>query len=230
MSLLAAESLLLASKFIESPRIYPAEVVYQVKGWGRDDFNLLRCGQIEEYVLNLLDFDLIMLSPADFIEFYTKCWNMTIPVQDCSEKMPEKIRELWKSEGEQKRFQLLCQQICDLMVSNLGPKVSLLYLPSQVASAAIQMAMQSFISQNVEKPDDNVMEAFLEESARILGYTKESQSGVQALVSEAEQIEVIRLYLAIKEENRQSLSKDMQASQSTSCGWSDSPFKLAKKV
>ena len=79
---------MLASKFIETSRIYPAEVVYQVKGWGRDDFNLLRSGQIEEYVLNLVDFDLIMLSPADFVEFFTKCWNMAIPVQDCAKKIP----------------------------------------------------------------------------------------------------------------------------------------------
>jgi hypothetical protein len=66
------------------------------------------------------------------------------------------------------------------MVSNLGPKISLLYLPSQVAAAAIQMAMQSFVGfgKHVEKLEINVMKAFLEENSRILGYTKESQDGI----------------------------------------------------
>lgn len=36
---------------METTRIYPAEVVYQVKGWGKEDFELLQSGQIEEYIL-----------------------------------------------------------------------------------------------------------------------------------------------------------------------------------
>lgn len=130
MKLLAAQSLLLASKFIETSRIFPAEVVYQVKGWGRDDFDLLRSGQIEEYVLNLIDFDLIMLSPADFLSLFTTAWNLTAPVSNCERTIPQKVREFWRSESDRKKFQLLSAQICDLMVKNVGPKISLLYLPS----------------------------------------------------------------------------------------------------
>ena len=89
---MAAQSILLASKFIESSRIFPAEVVYQIKGWGRDDFEMLRSGNIEEYILNLIEFDLIMRSPADFIEFYMKSWNLTVPVDNCDRHIPTKLR------------------------------------------------------------------------------------------------------------------------------------------
>ena len=188
MKLLAAQSLLLASKFIEKSRIFPAEVVYQVKGWGRDDFELLRSGQIEEYILNLIDFDLIMLSPADFMEFFTKAWNMTAPVQNCERSIPSQVREFWKSESERKKFQLLSNQICDLMVKNFGPKISLVYLPSQVAAAATQMAMQSLIGfgKHGDKLEVDVAKALMEESLRILGFSKESEAGIESIIKEAE--------------------------------------------
>jgi hypothetical protein len=34
--------LLLASKFIEIQRLYPAELVYQVKGWNEKEYNMLK--------------------------------------------------------------------------------------------------------------------------------------------------------------------------------------------
>lgn len=80
---MAVQSLLLASKFVEQSRIYPAEVVYLVNGWGRQDFDTLMTGNIEEYILSIIEFDLIMLSPADFIEFYIGSWNFTLPVNNC---------------------------------------------------------------------------------------------------------------------------------------------------
>jgi hypothetical protein len=76
--------LLLSSKFIEVHRLYPAEIIYQVKTWGRDEFELLREGTIEEYILNLLDFDLIILSPAEFLMFYIDAWDFSMPVKDCT--------------------------------------------------------------------------------------------------------------------------------------------------
>jgi hypothetical protein len=92
LSLLAAQALLLASKFIEKSRIFPAEVVYQVKGWGRDDFEMLKSGYIEEHILHIIDFDLIMLSPADFLEFFLNSWCATLPVQNCDQgDIPQKI-------------------------------------------------------------------------------------------------------------------------------------------
>ena len=83
LSLLAAQSLLLASKFIEKSRVFPAEGVYQIKGWGRDDFDILKSGYIEEHLLNVIDFDLIMLSPADFLDLYIKSWSSTLPRENC---------------------------------------------------------------------------------------------------------------------------------------------------
>lgn len=110
LSLLATQCLLLASKFIEKSRIYPAEVVYQVKGWGRDDFDMLRSGHIEEYILTVIDFDLIMVSPADFLEFFLRTWSLTIPVPDCEQgDLPANVQNLWRSDSEQKKFHLHAQ-------------------------------------------------------------------------------------------------------------------------
>lgn len=145
LQLLAAQSLLLASKFIEKSRIFPAEIVYQVRGWGRDDFEMLKSGHIEEYILTVIDFDLIMLSPADFIEFFMGTWSQTIPKGNCElHGGDSKLNSLFRSEIEIKKLHLTARQICDLMVTNLGPKMSLVYLPSQVAAACLQMALRYF--------------------------------------------------------------------------------------
>lgn len=142
---MAAQCLLLSSKFIETARIYPAEVVYLIKGWGRQDFDALMSGDIEEYILNTIKFDLMMISPADFIDFYMLSWNQTLPTMNCQQVfLPECMKDMWSSEVDQKKFYLHVQSICDLMVSNLGPRISLLYLPSQVASAAIHIGFNSF--------------------------------------------------------------------------------------
>ena len=58
LKMLAGQCLLLSSKVTAVQRIYPAEIVYQVRGWNRDEFEVLRSGSIEEYLLGLLDFDL----------------------------------------------------------------------------------------------------------------------------------------------------------------------------
>ena len=86
---MAAQCLLLSSKYIEVHRIYPAEIIYQVKSWGRDEFEILRGGSIEEFILNLLDFDLIILTPADFLQFYIQGWNFSMPVQDCKNTLKQ---------------------------------------------------------------------------------------------------------------------------------------------
>lgn len=79
LKVLAAQCLLLASKFNEVQRVYPAEIVYQVKEWGENEFNVLKNGQIEEYILNILDFDLMFLTPVEFLEFFICCWDGCIP-------------------------------------------------------------------------------------------------------------------------------------------------------
>ena len=75
LRVLAAQCLLLSSKYTEVSRLYPAEVVYQVKGWGNEEFEILKSGQIEEFVLNILDFDMMFLTPCDFIFFFVEAWN-----------------------------------------------------------------------------------------------------------------------------------------------------------
>lgn len=75
--------MVLASKYCEVNRIYPAEIVYQVKGWGETEFDVLKGGQIEEYILNIIDFDLMYLTAIDFIDFYTGVWNSCLPVSNC---------------------------------------------------------------------------------------------------------------------------------------------------
>ena len=110
LQLLAAQSLLLASKFIEKSRIFPAEIVYQVRGWGRDDFEMLKSGHIEEYILTVVDFDLIMLSPADFIEFFMGTWSQTIPKGNCEKHgTNSKLNQLFRSEIEIKKLHLFAQ-------------------------------------------------------------------------------------------------------------------------
>lgn len=83
-------------------------MVYQVRGWGRDDFEMLRSGHIEEYILTVIDFDLIMVSPADFLEFFMRTWSLTLPVADCQQcDAPSKLKSLWRQESDQKKFHLM---------------------------------------------------------------------------------------------------------------------------
>ena len=83
LKLLAAQCFLLSSKISEVHRIFPAEIVYQVKGWGRDEFEILREGAIEEYLLGIFDFNFILLTPADFLGFMIKNWNLVKPTSSC---------------------------------------------------------------------------------------------------------------------------------------------------
>lgn len=75
LKMLAGQCLLLSSKVTAVQRVYPAEIVYQVRGWNRDEFEVLRSGSIEEYLLGLLDFDLVLLTPADFLMFTMQSWD-----------------------------------------------------------------------------------------------------------------------------------------------------------
>lgn len=91
------------------------------------------------------------------------------------------MKDFWRSEADQKKFHLLARQICDLMVSNFGPKASILYLPSQIASAAVQMAMKKFFT----RPDhgtalsEEELATFIGENSKIVGYSSESTESVQ---------------------------------------------------
>lgn len=73
------QCLLLASKFNEVARVYPAQIVHQIPDWGESEFQILKNGQIEEYILNILDFDLMFLTPIDFLEFYLEIYQVHMP-------------------------------------------------------------------------------------------------------------------------------------------------------
>ena len=152
-----------------------------MKGWGRDDFDMLKSGYIEEHILHIIDFDLIMLSPADFLEFFLKSWSSTLPVDKCDQgDVPPKMKDFWRSEADQKKFHLHAKQICDLMVSNFGPKISLLYLPSQIATAAIHMAIKSLFgpSGNTDTLAEFELASFIGENAKIIGYYNDSSESI----------------------------------------------------
>jgi hypothetical protein len=87
-------------------RIFPAEIVYQVKGWSKEEFEILKAGTIEEYLLSILDFDLLFITPADFSEFVVNVWDFTRPIDGCHVD-PDVIR-LFKNNT--KRLELLTRQ------------------------------------------------------------------------------------------------------------------------
>lgn len=81
-----------------------------MRGWGRDDFEMLKSGHIEEYILTVIDFDLIMLSPADFIEFFMGTWSQTIPKGNCElHGGDSKLNRLFRCEIEIKKLHLVAQ-------------------------------------------------------------------------------------------------------------------------
>jgi len=61
---------------------------------------MLRSGQIEEYILNLISFDVWMISPADFIQLFTKSWNNTMPCKDCEHNIPKQFKEICGNKSE----------------------------------------------------------------------------------------------------------------------------------
>lgn len=93
LRLLAAQCLLLASKMVETQRIFPAEIVHQVRGWGGREYDALKEGQIEEYILNHIKFDCIFLTPSEFINFMIDSWQIT-NLKSCDECHPQLMKNL----------------------------------------------------------------------------------------------------------------------------------------
>ena len=98
--------MLLASKFTAVGRIFPAEVVYQVKGWSQEEFDILKSGEIEEIILNILDFDLVLLTPAEFIDFFVDGWKLHEPLAGC-----EKGGNLVKGQEIHKKLKATAQSL-----------------------------------------------------------------------------------------------------------------------
>lgn len=67
------------------------------------------------------------------------------------------------------------------MVSNFGPKISLLYLPSQIATAAIHMAIKSLLGPSAGSTDtlaEFELASFIGENAKIIGYYNDSSESI----------------------------------------------------
>lgn len=102
------------------------------------------------------------------------------------------------------------------------------------------MAMQMFVKESKDHEvkaaafgnpftSDTQLTAFINENSRILGFHQENYESIQQIINEAQDIELIRLFLGIDEINRQpEAEKDMF--ESSNCAWNDSPFKLAKNL
>lgn len=87
----------------------------------------------------------------------------------------------------------MANQYVELILMKLGPKANLVYLPSQVATVALHLAMKQLYKQDFE------CMAMLRESAKIQGYgtddwEQEMICGVEKLRQEVEQLEIVRLH------------------------------------
>lgn len=144
--------------------------MYQVRGWNRDEFEVLRSGSIEEYLLGLLDFDLIMLTPADFLQFTMQSWQQATPCRKCS-RVPSHVTELLSNRSDRAKLELLASQFSQLLVSHMGPHISLLYLPSQVATVSLKLALKTLLSSHSDETQDST----IAECVRIQGYSPEKK-------------------------------------------------------
>ena len=124
--------------------MYPAQVVHQVKDWGQSEFDILKKGEIEEYILNILDFDLMFLTPIDFIEFMTGNWNSLLPVKSCTNNASKDLNH----KSFVNKLKLYAINFCKQMALDLcGYSFSVKYLPSVIAVKSIQLAQQLILQQ-----------------------------------------------------------------------------------
>ena len=74
--------------------------------------------------------------------------------------------------GERAKLELLASQFSQLLVAQMGPHVSLLYLPSQVATVALKLALKTLLSSH----SDEALQLTTAECMRIQGYSPEKKS------------------------------------------------------
>ena len=175
---------------METKRIFPAEVIYQMKGWNRNEFDMLQDGSVEEYLLNLFDFRLIQLVPANFLDFMLTSWHQAKPVISCQKVKSEVLKDLHNNKS---KLNLVATQFVEIMLQQLGPKVNLVYLPSQVAAVAMHLAMKQLLIQDFE------CLAVLRESAKIQGYgtddwEQDMIGGIELLREEVENLDLVQRF------------------------------------
>lgn len=134
-----------------------------MRGWNKNEFDMLQDGSVEEYLLNLFDFRLIQLVPASFLDFMLESWNQVRPVAECSKVRSEITNDMLSPDNTAK-LRLIANQYAQLILTELGPKVNLVYLPSQVAAVALQLAMKQLLKNDFE------CSVYLRECAKIQGY------------------------------------------------------------
>lgn len=102
-------------------RLYPAEIVYQVKGWGHTEYDILKEGQVEEYILNIIEFDLIYLTPHEFIQMYTEMMDHGLPSEKCAAvSCLRQGRDRYLVNGLKGKAKSYAMAISNLIVINMG--------------------------------------------------------------------------------------------------------------
>ena len=194
LKLLAGQCLLLASKFVEIGRLYPAEIVYQVKSWGHNEYEVLKAGQVEEYILNTIDFDVMFLTPQEFLEMYCDLLNHGLPAKDC-------LRAAFKNKADRElvyalraRAKLYAMSLCNDILVHMGHLSNVKYLPSQVAAAALHLAWKVVIQEQSNSLGLNLMQSskatiskahvLLKETFKVFGHDISQKGGLNSLYHE----------------------------------------------
>lgn len=95
---------------------------------------MLRSGQVEEFILNILEFDLMFLTPSDFIYFFMKAWNYL----QCGDDQINK----W----DKNKIEMLAIEIStNLQVKLIG---QVHYLPSQIALNSLIFARNTILQKS----------------------------------------------------------------------------------
>jgi hypothetical protein len=168
-------------------------LVHNVSGWGQQEFEILKQGAIEEYILNVIQFDCMFLTPSEFIDFMTESFQMTSPSLSCNNvKCAETTSHLQAFKSIQKKMRLMANELCKHVIIHLGHQVSVKYLPSQLAAASLHFAKNIIFKQEFksklgldQKETLNIMSEYLDESMRIIGYDiHNNDQGIKELISE----------------------------------------------
>ena len=115
-------------------------MVYQIKGWSHSEYEILSSGEIEEYILEIIDFDVMFMTSIEFIDFLTEGWRVAVPRADCEKAAGHGceyicIRNLQEhfsafEEPIRKKIRGLALKLADTLAIELGFEASIKYLPS----------------------------------------------------------------------------------------------------
>ena len=92
-----------------------------------------------------MDFNMMFLTPIDFLDFYIGVWNSCLPNDNCKNcPMNSKLDKM----AFISKIKVYANQLLNKYVSDLcGHSISIKYLPSTVAISALQMAQKLILAQ-----------------------------------------------------------------------------------